>query len=196
MSAIPCLLVALVCVAPSSDSPQVAEDPRMLVEQTYTRVMEIALQAPDQSSLVDGLTSTLDGLIDYDAFSRKTLKGSWDRLSKRQQRRFVTLFKKLVIQTYAKRFKPQTSFSVSYRGETQWPGEDRAMALVLSTVHGERMAADVTYHLRRLGAGWRAVDLEVDEVSMALNWRRQFARIIKRDGFEALCAKLKKKVSP
>jgi phospholipid transport system substrate-binding protein len=190
------LLVILVMFASTPALATNVQDPKVLVDQTYSKVMEIALNVEDQSTLVEGLTSTLDGLLDYDAFSRKALKGTWDTLNRREMRQFVPLFKKLVIQTYAKRFKPKTVFRVSYREETKWLDEEQRNALVLSTVHGERMAADVTYHLRRTGSQWRVVDLEVDEVSMALNWRKQFARIIKRDGFKALCDKLKKKVDP
>ena len=41
---------------------------------------------------------------------------------------------------------------------------------------------------------WRAYDIIVDEVSMALNWRQQFDKIIQNEGFDSLIAKINKKV--
>lgn len=189
--------LAWVFVAAPALSAAPAGDPRALVAANYAAVQTIALEAPDQATLTRNMTGALDTLIDYDAFSRRTLKGTWDTLDAGQRARFQDLFKRLIIKTYAKRFKPQTTFTTAFRGDTVWE-DGRTGARVDSTVTSDKVSVDVTYIFKAIetsaGPVWRAYDLEVDEVSMALNWRQQFRRVIKRDGFDALLERIRKKV--
>ena len=84
-------------------------------------------------------------VIDYEAFSRRTLKARWDGLAAADRARFVTAFRGLIISTYARRFKPGTTFRVTIRGETRWSGEGERKGTVRTTIHGARAAADVDY---------------------------------------------------
>jgi len=171
-------------------------DPRTDVVSAYDAIAKIAMDAKDQQTLTKNIRATLEVLIDFERFSKRTIKSAWPDLSSRDRKRFQTLFKRLIIQTYAKRFKPGSSFTVSYRADTQFKKEE---ATVPTTVHGEKIAVDVTYVFHWVtspsSSGWKAYDLEIDEVSMALNWRRQFTRILTRDGFEALLKKIERRVS-
>ena len=189
--------LAFILVAGPALAAAPTGDPRDLVAANYAAVQTIAMEAPDQATLTRNMTGAMDVLIDYDAFSQRTLKGTWDTLDEAQRARFKDLFKRLIIKTYAKRFKPQTTFTTSFRGDTTWEA-NRAGARVASTVTSERVSVDVTYIFKvsdtPAGPAWRAYDLEVDEVSMALNWRQQFRRVIKRDGFDALLERIRKKV--
>ena len=90
------------------------------------------------------------------------------------------------------------SGNVEVEGDTELKGDAGDRATVLTTVKGKKVAADVDYqfHVFQGDAGpeWRAFDIVVDEVSMALNWRKQFKNIIKKKGFPALLDKIAKKV--
>src|SRR5690606_501533 len=111
-------------------------------------------------------------------------------------------FRELIIQTYAKRFKPQSAFLVSYRGDVLYKGADKDEAKVRTTIKSDRVAADVDYYMSLVpapaGAGaarsWQAYDFEIDGASMALSWRRQFERIIASDGFDRLIEKIDAKI--
>ncbi len=170
-------------------------DPKADVDATYKRILEATAKAPDQATLLTEVATHMDGLLDYDAFAKRTLKTTWPTLDEAQRARFVESFKKLIIKTYAKRFKPKTNFEVSYRGETVIKGEKRDKAVVKTTVAGKKAAADVDYSFALTDKGWRAYDITIDDVSMSLNWRRQFEKIVKKSGFDALLAKIDKKVA-
>lgn len=172
-------------------------DPRTQVDAAYERIAKAVAEATDQPRLVADITGVLEGMVDYDAFSARTLKSAWPELSETDRARFRTAFKRLIIKTYAKRFKPQTLFRVEHRGPTVWTDDARTAAEVRTTVHGDKVAADVTYFFRHGGAPpkWRAYDIDVDGVSMALNWRKQFTRVLQRDGFEMLVRKIERKAA-
>lgn len=193
-------LLALVAFALAAGPALAAErpdgDPKGTIEAIYKAIEKLASESESQDQIVAGLTGEMDKLVDYTAFSERTLKGTWEDLSEENRTRFMDLFKKLVVKVYAKRFKPKTEFRVEYRGETKKVGD--TMMNVRTTVHGKKIAADVDYLFLPSKQGealeWRVTDIVIDEVSMALNWRTQFGRIIKKQGFDALLDKIKSRV--
>ena len=163
------------------------------VDLVYGHIKKAAETAETQDALVDLVTSELDSFIDYEAFSTRTLRTSWPTLSAEQKAIFIDRFKRLIIKTYAKKFQPKTVFEVEHRGETF--NAAKTEVTLKTTVRGKKIAADVDYQMSLdPKKGPRAIDIVIDEVSMALNWRKQFERIIAKDGFDALIGKINKRV--
>jgi len=163
------------------------------VDAVYGHIKKAAETAETQDKLVELVTTELDAFIDYEAFSARTLRTSWPTLTADQKATFIDRFKRLIIKTYAKKFQPKTVFEVEHRGESV--NADKTEVTLKTTVRGKKVAADVDYQMS-LDAkkGPRAIDIVIDEVSMALNWRKQFERIIAKDGFDALISKINKRV--
>ncbi len=171
--------------------------PSNRIDEIYGHIKTAANTATTQEELTNRLTTELDGFIDYQAFSARTLKTSWPTLTQAQQATFMNRFKRLVIRTYVKKFQPKTEFTVERRGDVKYADGSRVEATVSTTVRGKKIAADVDYvvHWDASGKlGWRAFDIVVDDVSMALNWRKQFEKIIAKEGFDALISRINKKV--
>ncbi|MCA9513701.1 MAG: ABC transporter substrate-binding protein [Myxococcales bacterium] len=172
--------------------------PKERIDGVYDEIKKATATAPDQDAMTAALTSTLDKLMDYEAFAQRTLKETWPKLDKAQRATFMEKFKQLVVQVYGRRFKPKTEFEISYRNGGEKLKEDGKHAKVYTTVKGAKVAADVDYSFALDGAGdkavWLVYDFEIDQVSMALNWRKQFERIIASDGFDALIAKIDKRI--
>lgn len=173
------------------------EGPRARTDAIYSRVQTAAAEATDRDALVERVLGYLDTFIDYDGFSARTLRVTWPTLTPAQREDFKGRFKQLVIRTYARKFTPGAKFEVEYRGKEKFTNDARTEARVKSTVRHEKVAADVDY-LMSLGDGegaaWRAIDIVIDDVSMALNWRRQFERIVAKDGFDALIKRIDERV--
>ncbi len=53
---------------------------------------------------------------------------------------------------------------------------------------------EIEYTLRRDGRRWRVVDVTTDGVSMVRNYRDQFGRIIARDGWAELIARMERRL--
>ena len=164
------------------------------VAKAYKEIQKLAAETTDANVMVESMDAVLARLVNYDAFARRTLKGTWRTLTSRQRKRFKKAFKALILKSYARRFKPGASFEVTWRGEPRFLDEAQASAEVRSTVSGEKAAADVDYIMARDKNVWRAHDIIVDEVSMAMNWRKQFKGIIEKSGFNSLVERIEKKV--
>jgi phospholipid transport system substrate-binding protein len=165
--------------------------PKERVDTIYGHVKKAAETAETQDKLIELVTGELDTFIDYGAFSARTLKTSWSKLTEAQRATFVDRFKRLIIKTYAKKFQPKTVFSIEHRGEV---ADKETGVVIKTTVRGAKVAADVDYLIVVGTGGPKAVDIVIDEVSMALNWRKQFERIIAKDGFDALIVRINKRV--
>lgn len=193
------LVTALLCLLcpHGSAAPRPAGDPVEHVRAATSQISEIAQAATERAAMTTQIEVVMADIVDFEGFSARTLGKRWGGLSASKRRRFVSAFRGLVMRTYAKRFKPGASFRVSYRGETVY--SDAPVATVKTTIHGEKAAADVDYIFRPATTGksvsWRAVDISIDEVSMARNWRGQFTRILDRDGFDVLIDKIERKGS-
>ncbi|MFT7579217.1 MAG: phospholipid transport system substrate-binding protein [Myxococcota bacterium] len=182
-------------------TPAVVEAPApdAEVKTVYDSVQKAAATAADQAALTIEITAILEGFVDYPTFAKRTLKRSWPDLSKAQQTRFMMAFKALIIKTYAKRFSPKTTFEWKHRAETAFRGKTNNLAKVKTVVSNDNVSVNVDYVMTRLGdektGSWKAFDFEVDDVSWARNWRRQFDQVIKKDGFEKLVEKIEAQVA-
>lgn len=189
-------LATLVVIALAGSAHAEIPTPKLRIDGIYGLIKAASLKAETQDQLVTEVTAHLDGLIDYEGFASRTLKTSWPKLTPVQRETFMDKFKALVIRTYAKRFQPKSEFTVEHRGEPGFLNADKTEAKVQTTVHGKKVAADVDYMLifRADKKNWFAYDFVVDDVSMSLNWRGQFEKIIAKEGFDALIAKIDKKI--
>lgn len=187
----PRVVATLLMVALFAPSAFAQPTPKARVDTVYGHIKKAAETAETQDKLIELVTGELDTFIDYEAFSARTLKTSWPKLTEAQRATFIDRFKRLIIKTYAKKFQPKTVFTIEHRGEA--PDKESGV-IIKTTVRGTKVAADVDYHLVVGKAGPKAIDIVIDEVSMALNWRKQFERIIAKDGFDALITRINKRV--
>jgi len=196
---LPLALVGVLGLLGASSALAAEPNPKERIEAVYAEITLATQEAEDQEALTARLTVILDGLMDYPAFAQRTLRASWPELSREQREIFIDRFKRLVVKIYGKRFRPRTEFAVSYRNDgLRYRNEARTAARVDTTIRGRRVAADVDYYFVKGGGSnserWFVFDFEIDSVSMALNWRRQFERIIAQDGFDALIERIEERV--
>jgi phospholipid transport system substrate-binding protein len=198
---LPSLLLALAVVVGWSGAA-LAESPVGPRERTaaiYVQVQKAAVETTDRDALVEKVLGYLDSFIDYEGFAERTLRTSWPKLTESQREVFKDRFKRLVIRTYAKKFTPGSRFEVEYRGPASFTNDAKTEARVRTTVKHADVAADVDYLLALGGAGqdeaWRTIDIVIYDVSMALNWRRQFEKIVAKDGFDALIKRIDERIA-
>ncbi len=164
-------------------------DPKARVEAAYAQIQAIVKESTDESVMRDRVKALTPAFVDFDQFSREALKSSWDGLDAAQRADFVLWFKRLIQATYARHFKAKQDLKIDWRGEPEYV-EDKAQ--VATTLRFEKSAVDVDYRFQKHGDGsWWVYDIVIDEVSLARNYRGQFQRIVKKDGFASLMTTIK-----
>jgi phospholipid transport system substrate-binding protein len=135
------------------------------------------------------LEEILTRAVDLEAMAKAALGKHWDEQfpAKRKQflKAFTSRFKRVSgeqIQAYREsetKFGPEEKLNGSVRVPTEL------------TIKGE--PTKVVYVMRPEGNTWRIVDIIIDDVSTVENYRSSFSRIIAKEGFDGLIARLSKK---
>jgi phospholipid transport system substrate-binding protein len=135
-----------------------------------------------------------DGMLDYDHFVRSSLGTAWGDLTAEQREQFGSVLKGLIRASYRRNLRDITGYDVAYTGESD--GEDGVLVATLASDprHKRREPLRIDYVVAKTPSGPRVRDIVTGGVSLVGNYRKQFARIIKRDGFDGLLGKMRKQL--
>jgi phospholipid transport system substrate-binding protein len=133
-------------------------------------------------------------LIDFQHLAQGALSNHWLARSALEQTEFVAVFSDVVERNYVKQLQENINYSLEYRKQTV--RKDRAQVLTVGRIErdGRPEEVEIEYHLRRVDSRWMAYDVVTDGVSVMRNYRSQFNRIIRKDGYSALIQKLRRRL--
>ena len=185
------LALALALATASTAGAQAPADAQRFLEQKHEAVERLMRQDPsprrDQQ-----VTRMLSGLLDYEELAKRALSNHWDGLEEAQRSEFVSILEQLVERNYRANLQRTLSFEVRYEGaEAQG---DAVLVRTEARSRENRRAPPVSidYLMQREGRGWRVFDVTVDDgLSMVQNYRRQFDRIIEREGWDGLMQRMR-----
>jgi phospholipid transport system substrate-binding protein len=189
-------LATLLCAAVPMTAVAQEEGPatRYLKAQ-HQRLNRVLGQRPandaQRNAQADDVTEILRGLLDLDTMARESLAQNWDGRSEAERTEFLNLLRSLVERSYRENLESTLNYRVSYGDET--PAGERIVlhTTVRDTQNRRAPEIAIDYRMRREGDRWVVDDIVTDGVSMVGNYRSQFSRIIRRDGFPALLERMR-----
>jgi phospholipid transport system substrate-binding protein len=134
------------------------------------------------------------GFLDIDELAKRALADHWAKLTKAQQDEYLAVLRGLIEDNYIKGLRANLEYTVAYKGETT--NADKTVLVqteVTSKRRGRPIKIAVDYVLVESGGKLRCFDIKTDGVGLVANYRTQFNKIIAKDGFDGLLAKMKKK---
>ena len=148
----------------------------------------------EEKELTAKVTTSIRGFIDIDQLGKRAMEDQWAKLSKAQQTEFLSLLRKLIEDNYVKGLRSNLQYSVDYVGETTDKAGNIVVATKINTQRkGRPYSISIDYVLVKDGGKLRAFDIKTDGVGLVENYRTQFNKIIAKDGFAGLIAKMKSK---
>ena len=200
-SATPCLLASAPAAAapdakgaPAKDGPGTA-----VVKQANTTIsgllkQKVAPGSKEEKELAGKVTTSVRGFLDIDQLGKRAMTDQWSKLTKAQQEQFLTLLRELIEENYVRGLRANVEYTVVYTGEST----DKDGNLVVTTKinaqrKGRPYSISVDYVLVKEGDKLRAFDIKTDGVGLVENYRSTFNKIVEKDGFDGLIAKMKKK---
>src|SRR5579884_1781224 len=181
------LLLSVLSTSPMAMLKRSNEEVRGILRQEKT-----GAASPEQKTKIKKI---VNGFLDYEELGKRSLATHWDKLSPGQRTEFVQVFRDLIEKNYVKQLRTNVDYQIEYKDEQV----DADQATVHSIVKAERKgrSADTTvdYKLISKDGHWAVYDVITDDVSLLRNYRSQFGKIIDKDGFPALLAKMKKKLA-
>ncbi|MEM9192832.1 MAG: ABC transporter substrate-binding protein [Myxococcota bacterium] len=147
-----------------------------------------------QTRRANQVTEILRTILDLDAMGRAALRNHWDERSEEEREEFQSLLRQLVERSYRDSLEGTLEYQVRYGDEE----DDDDRVVVHTTARDSRNrrapAVEINYRLRSEGNRYMVEDVVTDGVSMVGNYRSQFDRIIRRDGWDRLIERMRSRL--
>ena len=130
--------------------------------------------------------------FDFQEMAREVLGTHWGKLTPQQRDEFTGLFGTLFERSYSRlvlRFLGERS--TAYGTESIQP-ERATVATTLISKRDAKLPVD--YQLVRHGERWMIYDVVIDGISLAMNYRAQFSKILRTSSYETLVQRIKTKL--
>lgn len=134
------------------------------------------------------LKEIINGVIDFEAMAREALDDTFDTISEEERNEFVELFSTIVRDQSLNKLDIYRA-KVTYTSIESNDGEARVETLA----ELDNVRTPVNYEMELENGEWVITDMEIDDVSTAGSYNRQFQRIINQKGFDSLMSSLRKR---
>jgi len=150
---------------------------------------------PDSPDVQAKLKALFDEMLDYNQLARSSLGDRWDKLTADQQTEFSDLLKQLVRKNYQRNLKKMLGWEVQYLGEDS--KDDGVLVKTRAVSKTDKRAEPILldFKVAETGGRWLVKDLVPEGASLVATYRNQFTRILDKDGYPALKAKMLKKLA-
>jgi phospholipid transport system substrate-binding protein len=127
--------------------------------------------------------------FNYDEMAKRALAAQWQKLDEKERAEFVSLFMRLLTNSYADKVEGYSGEQVHYLNERV----EGDYAEVRTKATSGKSEIPLDYRLLNKNGDWRVYDVVVDGVSLVSNYRGQFAKIIRTSGYDDLVKQLREK---
>lgn len=134
------------------------------------------------------LKEIINGIIDFEAMAKEALGETYDTITEEQRNEFVDLFSTIVRDQSLNKLDIYRA-KVTYNDISASGDEARVETLA----ELEDVRTPVNYEMEKKEGEWVITDMEIDDVSTAGSYNRQFQRIINQKGFDSLMSSLRKR---
>ena len=153
----------------------------------------VSRRVPDWSPEADmrrrQIERLLGGLLDYDAIASEALGASFSKLAPERRRDFLAMFAALTRRNFVTRLENQ-KLRTSYDAETIQGSEARVTATACAPGAAPETGSHIEYRLERRDNEWRITDVVVDGTSLVATYKRQFRKLVAREGMDGLMERM------
>ncbi|TFH28558.1 MAG: ABC transporter substrate-binding protein [Myxococcales bacterium] len=174
-------------------SPEDAGKAQQFIRVKHDKVREV-LRKPDTPKRAEELTTLLGEFLDYDRLTRLSLDKEWDKRSPRERQQFVDLLQQLVERQYQRNMESTLQYNVKWVGTEPIDTGVKVKSSARSTKKKRQPPVAIDYSMSPDGEEWKVFDIFTDEVSLVTNYKRQFRRVIKDEGWNGLINRMQKKL--
>ncbi|MCD6388763.1 MAG: ABC transporter substrate-binding protein [Desulfobulbaceae bacterium] len=143
---------------------------------------------PEKKTLIRAI---VDHRFDFEEMSKRALAKNWKKRTDEEKEYFVSLFSKLLQNTYIDRVEEYSDEVVVFRKQNI----KGKKAVVYTIISATSLEIPVIYKLLQQGDDWFVYDLIIEGVSLVRNYRSQFTKIVSREKYAGLIKRVEEKVN-
>jgi phospholipid transport system substrate-binding protein len=169
-----------------------AGDATDVVKAKQTALFELIKQGGPNQQKIQGL---FDEMLDYQALAEASLGDEWAARSDAEKAQFSDVLKQLVRKAYEKNLKKTAKFQIDYTGEEAGAGGTLVKTKATDASNAREEPIEISFKMAQAGGAWKVQDIITEGASLVRNYRVQFTKIVKKDGFPALIKKMQDKLA-
>ena len=164
------------------------------VQKTFTVLQDPAYQGPaHRQERLAKAEEVILSFFDKQEFARAALGPYWSQRTPAEQQEFVRLFTGLVARTYTDEIDRYAKDVKLFYDKERVDGTDAEVdTRILSP--SEQQPVAVNYMMHQVNGAWLIYDVQIDDVSIVLNYRSQFAHVLNNSSYADLIQRLKSKL--
>lgn len=163
--------------------------------RTKHNKVRAVLRKPDTPARGEELTVLLGEFLDYDRLAKLSLDKEWAKRSRKERDQFVSLLRQLVERQYQRNMESTLEYKVKWVGTEPIETGVKVNSSAKSVKKKRQPAVTIDYSMSPAGDQWKVFDIFTDEVSLVKNYKRQFRRVIKEEGWSGLIGRMEKKLN-
>ncbi|NQW10606.1 MAG: ABC transporter substrate-binding protein [Alphaproteobacteria bacterium] len=150
---------------------------RTLADRALSLVTEPSASMPEKRVRFDAL---LNETFDMPAIGRFLLGRYWPLATQEQREAYLKAFNENIVYTYTNRFNSYSGQTLSVDGSR----EDGQFVIVTSRIIDPNGGPPVVldWRLVKTGDDYKVIDLKIEDVSMSITLRREYASLIENNG--------------
>jgi len=166
------------------------EDINLMVKEKVSVIFELLGQKDlDKDERNLKIVEELNEIMYFTAAGALSLGKHWKKISKKQKKEFLKIFKKYINNYIVEKIDLYTNQKIDI-GEAKIIKKGRAELNIGILSGGE--ALQVTFKLRKnKKKAWRVWDVNIEGVSLITTFRSQFSGVLKKNSFDVLLEKLR-----
>ena len=129
------------------------------------------------------------GRFDFSEMTKRSLGKHWNFLELTEQKEFVEAFTNRLLYAYGRTVRSSGDEKIEFKGET---GDDKFANVETKVVSGRGEELPIDYHLLATDGQWRVYDMVINQVSIVVNYRAQFDRVIAKSSLKELLQRMKR----
>lgn len=142
---------------------------------------------------VEVFRDLLNKNFDVGTIGRFVLGRYWNTATAEQRDEYISLFERMIVDVYAQRFNQYAGETFKVTGAR--PEGERDTVVTSQVLRPTGPPVNVAWRVRNRDGGFKIIDVVVENVSMSVTQRSEFASVIEQNGgrFEALLDALRQR---
>ena len=125
-------------------------------------------------------------MFDFREMAKSSLGKNWNSITSEERDQFVKLFSSLVKKRYIGKINDYTDQEIVYTKELI----KKNRAMVYSLIIDKGTEIPIIYKLKAKQEKWFVYDMKIENVSLVLNYRRDFDSVIRKEKFAGLLERI------
>lgn len=191
-------LIAMAALLPASFLPAQAatgsEAPDVLVKTVVDEVLVIIKDNKDPQMLRTLAEQRVLPFFDFHQMTQTAAGRTWREANASQQQQLENGFRSLLVNTYTAALSRTSSGGKTVEVKPLPASAAQGEALVKTIVRESgKPPVMIDYRMAKTPAGWRVIDVTIENISLVTNYRSTFQSEVARSGIEGLIKTLEEK---